>query len=123
MTEIRNRGTHDALIAVVDGLKGFPELIAAVFPSARVQTCIVHLIRYSMQFASWNERKLVAAALKPVYRAERCFCKGDWPQNSTTNSRIRLYDLATRSDQCAEIIGPRSYPVRASKQSIISTNC
>jgi putative transposase len=70
MTEIRNRGTHDVLIAVVDGLKGFPEAIAAVFPSAQVQTCIVHLIRYSMQFASWKERKLVAAALKPVYRAE-----------------------------------------------------
>lgn len=70
MTEIRNRGTHDVLIAVVDGLKGFPEAISAVFPSAQVQTCIVHLIRYSMQFASWKERRLVAAALKPIYRAE-----------------------------------------------------
>ena len=70
MTEIRNRGTHDVLIAVVDGLKGFPEAISAVFPAAQVQTCIVHLIRYSMQFASWKERKLMAAALKPVYRAE-----------------------------------------------------
>jgi putative transposase len=70
MSEIRNRGTHDVLIAVVDGLKGFPEAISAVFPAAQVQTCIVHLIRYSMQFASWKERKLVAAALKPVYRAE-----------------------------------------------------
>lgn len=45
MTEIRNRGTHDVLIAVVDGLKGFPEAISAVFPAAQVQTCIVHLIR------------------------------------------------------------------------------
>jgi putative transposase len=70
MTEIRNRGTHDVLIAVVDGLKGFPEAISAVFPAAQVQTCIVHLIRYSMQFASWKERKAVPAALKPVYRAE-----------------------------------------------------
>ncbi len=70
MTEIRNRGTQDVLIAVVDGLKGFPEAISAVFPNAQVQTCIVHLIRYSMQFASWKERKLIAAALKPVYRAE-----------------------------------------------------
>jgi putative transposase len=70
MTEIRNRGTHDVLIAVVDGLKGFPEAISAVFPAAQVQTCIVHLIRYSMQFASWKERKALAAALKPVYRAE-----------------------------------------------------
>lgn len=70
MTEIRNRGTHDVLIAVVDGLKGFPEAINAVFPEALVQTCIVHLIRYSMQFASWKERKAVAAGLKPIYGAE-----------------------------------------------------
>jgi len=70
MSEIRNRGTHDVLIAVVDGLKGFPEAIATVFPEALVQTCIVHLIRYSMQFASWKERKAIAAALKPIYGAE-----------------------------------------------------
>ena len=70
MTEIRNRGTSDVLIAVVDGLKGFPEAISTVFPQAQVQTCIVHLIRYSMQFASWKERKSIAAALKPIYRAE-----------------------------------------------------
>jgi putative transposase len=70
MTEIRNRGTHDVLIAVVDGLKGFPEAINAVFPEELVQTCIVHLIRYSMQFASWKERKAIAAALRPIYGAE-----------------------------------------------------
>jgi putative transposase len=70
MTEIRNRGTHDVLIAVVDGLKGFPEAINAVFPEALVQTCIVHLICYSMQFASWKERKAIAAALQPIYGAE-----------------------------------------------------
>ncbi len=57
MNEIKARGTHDILIAVVDGLKGFPEAITAVFPEAIVQTCIVHLIRYTMQFASWKERK------------------------------------------------------------------
>ena len=68
MTEIRNRGIHDVLIAVVDGLKGFPEAINAVFPEALVQTCIVHLIRYSMQFASWKERKAIAAALKTDLR-------------------------------------------------------
>lgn len=70
MNEIRSRGTQDILIAVVDGLKGFPEAITAVFPETVVQTCIVHLIRYSMQFASWKERKPIAAALKSVYRAE-----------------------------------------------------
>jgi putative transposase len=70
MTEIRHRGTLDVLIAVVDGLKGFPEAISTVFPQAQIQTCIVHLIRYSMQFASWKERRPIAAALKPIYRAE-----------------------------------------------------
>ena len=66
MSELRNRGVQDLLIAVVDGLKGFPEAITSVFPKTVVQTCIVHLIRYSMQFASWKERKPIAAALKPI---------------------------------------------------------
>jgi len=70
MSEIRNRGTQDILIAVVDGLKGFPEAITSVFPKTVVQTCIVHLIRYSMHFASWKDRKIVAAALKPIYQAQ-----------------------------------------------------
>ena len=70
MSEIRNRGTGDILIAVVDGLKGFPEAISAVFPDTVVQTCIVHLIRYSMQFASWKERRAIAGALKPIYKAD-----------------------------------------------------
>lgn len=69
MNEIRSRGTQDILIAVVDGLKGFPEAITAVFPNTVVQTCIVHLIRYSMQFASWKERKPIVGALRSVYRA------------------------------------------------------
>jgi putative transposase len=69
MNDIRNRGTEDILIAVIDGLKGFPEAIEAVFPKTRVQTCIVHLLRYSMHFASWKERKPLAEALRPIYRA------------------------------------------------------
>jgi putative transposase len=69
MTELKGRGVADILIAVVDGLKGFPEAITAIFPDTVVQTCIVHLIRYSMQFASWKERKAIAAALKPIYAA------------------------------------------------------
>jgi putative transposase len=69
MNELRDRGVQDILIAVVDGLKGFPEAIAAVFPRTQVQACIVHLIRNSLSFVSWKERKAVAAALKEVYRA------------------------------------------------------
>jgi putative transposase len=69
MNELKNRGLSDILIAVVDGLKGFPEAINAVFPQTIVQTCIVHLIRHSMSFASWKDRKGVAKALRAVYRA------------------------------------------------------
>jgi putative transposase len=61
---------HDMLIAVVDGLKGFPEAINAMFPETAVQTCIVHLIRNSLEFVRWKDRNAAAtAALKEVYRA------------------------------------------------------
>jgi len=69
INELKNRGVEDVLIAVVDGLKGFPEAITAVFPQATVQTCIVHLLRHSLDFVSWKDRKPVAAALKAIYRA------------------------------------------------------
>jgi putative transposase len=70
MTELKNRGVEDVLIAVVDGLKGFPDAITAVFPQAQVQTCIVHLIRNSLDFVSYKDRKAVATALREIYRAK-----------------------------------------------------
>ena len=69
VNELKDRGVEDILIAVVDGLKGFPEAIAAVFPKAQVQACIVHLIRSSLDLVSYKDRKAVAAALKGIYRA------------------------------------------------------
>lgn len=69
MNELRNRGTEDIMLAVVDGLKGFPDAITAVFPEAVVQTCIVHLLRNSMDFVSWKDRKPLVTALKSIYRA------------------------------------------------------
>lgn len=69
MNELKARGVADILIAVVDGLKGFPEAITSTFPDCVVQTCIVHLIRYSLQFASWKERKALAKALRAIYGA------------------------------------------------------
>jgi putative transposase len=69
LTELRNRGVKDILIVCVDGLKGFPQAIEAVFPEARVQLCIVHMVRASLNYVNWKERKLVAADLKAVYRA------------------------------------------------------
>jgi putative transposase len=68
LTELRNRGVKDIFIACV-GLKGFPQAIETVFPKAQVQTCIVHLVRASLNYVSWKERKQVAADLKIVYRA------------------------------------------------------
>lgn len=67
--ELKTRGCQDILIAVVDGLKGLPEAINAVFPKTTVQTCIVHLIRNSLDYAGWKDRKAVAAALRPIYGA------------------------------------------------------
>ncbi|MDO9714497.1 IS256 family transposase [Paracraurococcus lichenis] len=69
MNELKDRGVQDILIAVVDGLKGFPEAINAVFPKTQVQACVVHLIRTSLDYVSYKDRKLVAAALKEIYRA------------------------------------------------------
>ena len=70
INELKNRGVQDVLIAVVDGLKGFPEAIATVFPETIVQTCIVHLIRNSLAFVSWKDRKIIMPDLKAIYRAE-----------------------------------------------------
>jgi len=69
LTELKNRGVRDVLIVCIDGLKGFPQAIESVFPQARVQLCIVHLVRASLNYVNWKERKLVAADLKAIYRA------------------------------------------------------
>ena len=67
--DLKTRGVADILIAVTDGLKGMPEALGAVFPATTLQTCIVHLIRSSLDYASWKDRKLLAAAIKPIYTA------------------------------------------------------
>jgi len=69
VTEIKNRGVQDIFIACVDGLKGFPEAIEAVFPKTDVQLCIVHMVRYSLNYVSWKMRKEVAADLRSIYAA------------------------------------------------------
>ncbi len=67
MNELKNRGVQDILIAVVDGFKGFPEAITAAFPDTAVQTCIVHLVRHSLNFCAWKGRKGVATDLRRIY--------------------------------------------------------
>ena len=93
MTELRNRGVADILIAVVDGLKGFPDAITAVFPQTQVQTCIVHLLRNSLEFVTWKDYKHVTKALRAIYRAENAeaakerleeFAEGEWGRKYPT---------------------------------------
>jgi putative transposase len=69
VTELKNRGVQDIVIACVDGLKGFPEAIEAVFPKTAVQLCIAHMVRYRLNFVGWKLRKTVAADLRTIYQA------------------------------------------------------
>ncbi|GAB1412390.1 IS256 family transposase [Candidatus Desulfobacillus denitrificans] len=91
--DLKTRGVADILIAVTDGLKGMPEALAAVFPATALQTCIVHLIRNSLDYASWKDRKALAAAIKPIYTAPSAeaalaeldaFAEGGWGQKFPT---------------------------------------
>ncbi len=87
MNELKSRGVEDILIAVVDGLKGFPEAIRTVFERTTVQTCIVHLLRHSLSYCNWQDRAVVAGELKTIYRATTAelarvrleeFAEGKW---------------------------------------------
>jgi putative transposase len=69
LTELRNRGVKDIFIGCVDGLKGFPEAMGVVFPQTQVQLCLVHMVRHSLSYVGWKERKAVAQDLKAIYRA------------------------------------------------------
>ncbi|WP_374474916.1 IS256 family transposase [Zoogloea sp.] len=101
--DLKTRGVADILIAVTDGLKGIGEALGAVFPATTLQTCIVHLIRNSLDYASWKDRKLLAAALRPVYTAASVeaaaqaldeFERGAWGQKypTVTASWRRAWD-------------------------------
>ena len=91
--DLKTRGCNDILIAVTDGLKGMGEALGAVFPATTLQTCIVHLIRNSLDYASWKDRKALAAAIKPIYTAPSAeaaqaeldaFADGPWGQRFPT---------------------------------------
>ena len=91
--DLRTRGVNDILIAVTDGLTGMPGALAAVFPRTTLQTCIVHLIRNSLDYASWKDRKPLAAALRPIYAAASAeaalaaldaFEEGEWGRKFPT---------------------------------------
>jgi len=69
LTELKNRGLQDILIACVDGLKGFPEAIAAEYPQTKIQLCVVHMVRNSLKYVSWKDYKAITADLKQIYKA------------------------------------------------------
>lgn len=87
VTELKNRGLDDILIACVDGLKGFPEAIETVYPKTEVQLCIVHMVRHSLNFVGWKQRKEVAADLRKVYTAA-----------TETEAETRLAEFAGKWD-------------------------
>ncbi len=99
------RGVQDILIAVTEGLKGMPEALGAVFPATTRQTCIVHLIRNSLDYASWKDRRALAAAIRPIYTAASAeaaqaeldtFEQGEWGKA-----------IPHRSGRLASRLGPR----------------
>jgi len=71
LTEMQNRGVQDILIACVDGLSGFPDAINVVYPQTKIQLCIVHMVRNSLKYVSWKERKTVAQDLKQIYQLQQ----------------------------------------------------
>jgi len=95
LTELKNRGLKDIFIAAVDGLTGFPEAINTVYPQTKIQLCIVHMVRNSLKFVSWRDRKAVAADLKKIYRSltveeaeqELAACAEMWDEKYPTISQ------------------------------------
>ena len=113
--DLKTRGVHDILIAVTDGLKGMPEALGAVFPATTLQTCIVHLIRSSLDYANWKDRKLLAAAIKPIYTAASveaaqaeldAFEQGPWGQKFPTVAAAwrRAWDRVIYADRFTKTV-------------------
>lgn len=92
LTELRNRGVRDIYVVCVDGLRGFPQAIESVFPQAQVQLCIVHLVRNSLNFATWKDLRAVTADLKPIYRAA-----------TSAQAELELADFETKWPRYAAI--------------------
>jgi len=109
--DLKTRGVDDILIAMTDGLKGMPEALEAVFPATTLQTCIVHLIRNSLAYASWKERKPLVAAIKPIYTApsDEAATKLIWLalRNITKKWSRSAYDWKTAMNQFAILFAER----------------
>ncbi len=89
-SDLHNRGIQDIFIACVDGLKGFPEAMASIFPQTEVQLCVVHQIRNSLRYIASKDQKAFMADLKPVYRADKRLLSlplTNWKRNGVKNTR------------------------------------
>ena len=123
MNELKTRGVGDILIAVVDGLKGFPAAITAVFPETTVQTCIVHLTRFSLAYCSWQDRKQVAGQLRNIYQAVNAQEGQERLSELEASELGRKYKLIGPSwrRHWAEVVPFYSYPPEIRKM-IYTTN-
>jgi hypothetical protein len=113
LSELKQRGVRDILICCVDGLKGFPEAIEAIFPKTTVQTCIVHLIRLNLKYVPRREREQVARDLKPMYtaldadgRSWRRSTSPATPAPCSHGARRRANPLTIRSSTCGIAMSP-----------------
>ena len=113
LTELKNRGVQDILIASVDGLTGFPEAIATVFPETQIQRCIVHQIRNSLKFVSYKDRRQVARDLKPIYQAATASEAG-LALEAFAQTRDDRYPMISRSwtEHWDELTAFMEYPPR-----------
>jgi len=121
LTELKNRGVRDVYLVCVDGLKGFPQAIESVFPKAQVQLCIVHMVRASLKYVSWQDRKAVVADLKPIYKA----ATGDQADQALSDfsARWSRYPAITRlwRDQWEHVVPFFAFPAEVRKV-IYTTN-
>ena len=106
--ELANRGVRDVLIVCCDGLTGLPEAIEATWPQSMVQTCVIHLIRASMRFVSYKDRKSVAAALKAVYSA---------PNEETARGALEEFAASELGARYLQTVATRPAPGSASRPS------
>jgi transposase-like protein len=123
MNELKGRGLEDVLIAVVDGLKGFPEAIRAAYPQTSVQTCIVHLVRFSLGFCSYQDRKAVATELKTIYRAVNAEEAQQQLERFAASAQGKKYPMiaASWAKHWEEVIPFFNYPMGVRKM-IYTTN-
>jgi putative transposase len=124
LTDLRNRGVKDVLFVCTDGLTGFPEAIDAVFPQAVNQTCIVHLVRQSLRYLSWKERKSCAAELRRIYSAADADAARqvlDELNQAWANSRTRTAALAVWDRAWEPVIPFLAFPAEI-RRIIYTTN-